>query len=138
MECNRTSIFSHYCSVLVLRKISNKVMYRYFLLLVLTSRILCDPELCRVYCNYARKLFKKFVKLLSSLYGTDAQINTDDANIVANAIYNYYLRVYEIEDYCLQRSNGESASELYNWRQHIMPFVSNWNATIVPVKSMNL
>ena len=49
-------------------------MYRHFLLLVVASRILCDPELCVENASYARELLRKFFELLPSFYGPASQV----------------------------------------------------------------
>lgn len=49
-------------------------MYQHFLLLVVACRILCNPELCVDYVNYARELLRKFFELLPNFYGSDSQI----------------------------------------------------------------
>lgn len=66
--------FLHYCGALVFHKILPKNIYRHFLLLVVASRILCDPKLCVINVNYARELLKKFFELLPSFYGMDSQV----------------------------------------------------------------
>jgi len=47
-------------------------MYKHFLLLIVASRILNDPELYVEYVNYARELLRKFVELIPSFYGPDS------------------------------------------------------------------
>lgn len=66
--------FLHYCGVFVFRKILPKQMYQHFLLLVVSCRILCSPELCVEYTNYARQLSVKFFELLQHFYGSDSQV----------------------------------------------------------------
>lgn len=56
------------------RKILPRQMYQHFLLLVVSCRILCSPELCVEYTNYARQLLVKFFELLQNLYGSDSQV----------------------------------------------------------------
>lgn len=66
--------FLHYCGALVFRKILPKQIYQHFLLLVVACRILCDPDLCVEYVNYARELLRKFFELLQNFYGLDSQV----------------------------------------------------------------
>jgi len=49
-------------------------MYQHYLLLVVAYRILCNPELCVEYTNYARELLVNFFKLLQHFYGSDSQV----------------------------------------------------------------
>lgn len=66
--------FLLYCGVLVFRKMLPKQMYQHFLLLVVACRILCNPELCVEYTNYAKQLLVKFFELLQHFYGSDSQV----------------------------------------------------------------
>ena len=45
-------------------------MYKHFLLLVVTTRILCDLEICLDLADYAQALLRKFFQLLPIEHST--------------------------------------------------------------------
>jgi len=61
--------FLLYTGVIVLKSNLKKDMYKHFLLLLVSIRILCSNDLCQKYNDLALKLLKIFVQNYSSIYG---------------------------------------------------------------------
>ncbi|XP_043478136.1 uncharacterized protein LOC122508698 isoform X2 [Leptopilina heterotoma] len=66
--------FLLYCGPIVLKKILSTAMYKHFLLLHVSCRILCCVKLCTRFTNYAKEFLIRFFESLPIFYGSKSQI----------------------------------------------------------------
>lgn len=86
-----------YCGAVIFQHVLSPNQYKYFLLLSVTCRILCNPKNVVESADYANDLLQKFVKLVPSLYGCDSQVmNINNLIHIAEDVKHFQLLLTEI------------------------------------------